>query len=46
MAEKRRPYLTTFPSILNLGSNYVGATIQGSVQVLQATSCDRVHSPE
>jgi hypothetical protein len=45
MAENRRPHLTTQPSILNLGSHYVGATIQGSLQVLGATSCDRYHSP-
>jgi hypothetical protein len=46
MAEKRRPHLTTLPSILNFGSNYLGARIQGSLQVLGATSCDRYHSPE
>ena len=46
MAEKRRAYLTTQPSILNLGTNYVGARIQGSLQVLGATSCERYHSPE
>jgi hypothetical protein len=46
MAENRPKYLTTQPGILNLGSNYVGARIQGSVQVLGATSCDRYHSPD
>jgi hypothetical protein len=46
MAENSRKHLTTHPGILNLGSNYVGARIQGSLQVLGATSCDRYHSPE
>jgi hypothetical protein len=46
MAEKRRTYLRTQPGILDLGSNYVGARIQGSLQVLGATSCERYHSPE
>jgi hypothetical protein len=46
MAENRRRRLPTQPGILNLGSNYVGARIQGSLQVLGATSCDRYHSPE
>jgi hypothetical protein len=46
MTENRRRYLTTQPGILDLGSNYVGARIQGSLQVLGATSCDRYHSPE
>jgi hypothetical protein len=46
MAESGRRYLTAQPSILNLGLNYVGARIQGSLQVLGATSCHRFHSPE
>jgi hypothetical protein len=46
MGEKRRAYLRTQPGILDLGSNYVGATIRGSLQVLGATSCDGFHSPE
>jgi hypothetical protein len=46
MARTRRNYLTTQPGILNLGSNHVGARIQGSLQVLGATTCDRYHSPE
>jgi len=46
MAEKRHPYLNTQPGFLSLGSHYVGAQIQGSLQVLGATSCDRYHSPE
>jgi len=45
MADKRRPRLTTQPGLLNLGSHYLGARIQGSLQVLGATSCDRYHSP-
>jgi len=46
MSMNRRAYLTTQPSILNFGSNYVGAKIHGSLQVLGATSCDGYHSPE
>jgi hypothetical protein len=46
MAENRRTHLTTRPGILNLGSNYVGARIRGSIQVLGATSCGRYYSPE
>jgi hypothetical protein len=46
MDQIRRAYLTTLPSNLNLGSNCVGARIQGSVQVLGATSCDRFYSLE
>lgn len=46
MGETRRAYLTTQPGILNLGSNYVGARMRGSLQVLGATSCDRYYSPE
>ncbi len=46
MADTRRAYLTTQPSILNLGAHYVGARIQGSVQVLGAAACDGYHSPE
>jgi hypothetical protein len=46
MAGKRPAYLTTQPSILALGSHYVGARIQGSLQVLDATKCHGYHSPE
>jgi hypothetical protein len=46
MPESRRPYLRTQPSFLHLGSNYAGARIHGSLQVLGAASCDRYHSPE
>jgi hypothetical protein len=46
MAENGRAYLTTQPSILDFGSNYVGATIQGSLLVLGATLCNRFLSPE
>jgi hypothetical protein len=46
MSESRRAFLTTQPSFLNLGSNYVGARIRGSFQVLGATACTGYHSPE
>jgi hypothetical protein len=46
MVEKKRAYLRAQPSIIDFGPQYVGAKIQGSVQVLGATSCDRYHSPE
>jgi hypothetical protein len=46
MAEKRRPHLTTLPGFLSLGRHYLGARIQGSLQVLGAESCDHYHSPE
>ena len=46
MAEKRRPRLTTQPGFLSLGTHYLGARLQGSLQVLGAASCDRYHSPE
>jgi hypothetical protein len=46
MAESKRNHLTTQPSFVNLGVNYVGARIRGSLQVLGATACFRFHSPE
>jgi hypothetical protein len=46
MSEKRRVYLRTQPGFLNFGSNYVGAKIHGSLQVLGAASCQKYHSPE
>ncbi len=46
MAKNQRAHLTTQPDILNLGSNYVSARIQGSLQVLGANSCDRFDSRE
>ncbi len=46
MAPSKRKYLTTQPAILDLGSNFVGATLRGSLQVLGATSCQTYHSPE
>jgi len=46
MTANKRRFLRTQPSILSLGSHYVGARIQGSLQVLDATSCHAYHSPE
>jgi hypothetical protein len=46
MTTERHEHLTTQPCILKLGSHYVGARIEGSLQVLGTASCERYYSRE